>query len=112
MGNQRTFKRFQLVTTFPVMDPAGVKQLGVVIDISAEGLGVRVVEAMEPQRRYGLRVVLPEAIGGEHSVLLNTTCRWCRRSSNPDLFDAGFSLEEITPDIAELIEQLIQRFGR
>ncbi|MDA0577786.1 MAG: hypothetical protein O3B24_06780 [Verrucomicrobia bacterium] len=112
MNSQRKLKRFQLITTLVALDPMGVKQVGVVVDLTVEGLGLSVMEALEVGRRYSMRVLLPDTLNGVDHFLVTGACRWCRRASNPDLYDVGMLLENVPPDITEIIEEVIRRFGR
>ena len=38
-------------------------------------------------------------------------CRWCEKSPNGISYDAGFSLRDVSTDIFDDIEQIIQEIG-
>ncbi|MCE9615983.1 MAG: PilZ domain-containing protein [Lentisphaerae bacterium] len=112
MASQRKLRRIQLITALQVFDPASSQLLGVVNDITVEGVGVRVREKMQVQQHYALRLALPAAINGASLLDVRGRCAWAGVSSNPDLFDVGFQFVDLAPDAVEVIEELIRRYQR
>lgn len=110
--SQRTLKRIQLIAALDVLHPATERLIGVVTDISPEGLGARSRQEFQSGHQYDLRVLLPAEILGQNHFDVTARCAWCRPSNNPALFDAGFQFVDATPDTIEIVEQLIRRYRR
>ena len=110
--NQRKLRRRQLITSLPVHDLDSGALLGVVHDITTEGLCLRAPDAKEQERCYRLQVGLPEGWPGLNSVVVSARCAWCLASDVPGVFLAGFQFLDILPDGVDAIEQVIIRYGK
>lgn len=112
MLHHRKLKRIELIAALDVFDTSREERLGVLIDITTEGLGVKVRERPVLGETYGLRVRLPTVIQGVEAVDVQAKCAWCAETDNPALFRCGFQFLEILPDTIEVIEELIRRFKK
>lgn len=110
--SQRKFKRIRLIAALEIYDLATEHMLGVVQDLTTEGIGALVREPVKQGECYSLRLCLPGADAVNWSVEVSARCRWCRSSANPALQEAGFEFVEIVPDVTEAIESLIRRYQR
>jgi hypothetical protein len=86
--------------------------LGRAGDITPEGIRMTTRKPLEPGRALTIRVRLPAAILGKTVVEAEAECRWCRRAENPALYDTGLKFRTMAPDDIEVVEEVIQRFGR
>jgi hypothetical protein len=60
---------------------------------------------------FPLRMVLPEEIKGREQITFDAKSLWCTKSVNPEFYDIGFQLVNISQEAAKIIESLIFAFS-
>jgi c-di-GMP-binding flagellar brake protein YcgR len=110
--HQRKLKRVQLVMVLPVLDRTSGDELGHLMDITTEGMGIRSRDEYTPGEVLEMRIALPDEILDFEIIEVEGRCMWVRSDDNPDLFRVGFQFENIMPDVEAVIDELIRRYQR
>lgn len=79
-----------------------------IIDLTTDGFRLYCEEMIEPGRTCHLVMDVPDSLKGNRQISLVATSVWCRRSSNPDLFEAGFKTDGLSSKNRDLVRQLIR----
>lgn len=106
MLDRRRAERFRLAVSLTVRDADTGEALGELVDISGHGLMVASDAPLALERRYRLRVELPERLGGELEV--GADAAWSVRSLNPVCVKTGFSGLRARAGHGPRLERLIE----
>ena len=107
----RKLKRRHLVYYLEVLDRNTGQFLGNLADITTEGLMLLTKERIERDTAFGLRIILPAGLLGKPHLDLNVESLWCERDINPDLFANGFRFVDISEEMLDDIEHLVDHYG-
>lgn len=110
-GEQRRGKREQSIYYLQVTDRGGSRTLGRLVDLTTEGMMLVSEEPLVPENNYGLQITLPREIAGATEVEFEAQCRWCRQAANPDYFDVGLQVLDISVSHLSRLELLIKYFS-
>ncbi|NOX24744.1 MAG: PilZ domain-containing protein [Deltaproteobacteria bacterium] len=110
-NNLRKFKRRHLIYYMEVFDDESGKLLGHLADINVNGLQLVSREAVELDRDFRLRLMLPEDVSGTAKVVFDAKSVWCRPDVNPDFFATGFSAPELDQNIRRIFMIMINQLG-
>lgn len=91
-----------------VYDENTHRQAGRLVDITTDGIRIVSENPIKTNTTFQFRMVLPGEIEGKRTICFDVLSKWCNNTSDSDLFDAGFTLLNITPDKAQIIEHLIE----
>jgi len=108
MTEKRQFTRRHTFYYSRIFDEDTHELKGRLVDITTNGMKLISDEPIETDRTFQLRMVLPVGIEGKKSISFGAKSKWCKKASNPDLYDSGFQLVSISPANVEVIEHLIQ----
>ncbi len=108
---KRSQKRRNTIYYLQVFDMETGKQLGRMVDITTEGMMLINEEPTPTNVPLTCRMVLPAEILGRVNITFVATCMWCRRSVNPEFYEAGYRSIIADPGDIDAIEMLIQRFA-
>lgn len=110
---RRLKKRSQLLYYLPVIERRSGERLGVLGDLSPEGLLLVSERRMDPGHRYHVRVAPDNATELLGDVELNAEIevRWATQDANPSLYIAGTQFHGLGPEEHEIIQILLQRLG-
>ncbi len=114
MGDHRELrkaKREQSIYYLQVTDRGGGKTVGRLVDLTTEGIMVVSEGPLDPEANYGLQITLPREIAGATEVEFDAQCRWCRPAANPDYFDSGLQVLDISLTHLSRLELLIKYFS-
>jgi len=109
---KRKLKRVRLICSPEVYDALDGRLLGLLDDISVEGISLRGPIFMQTNAVRRVRVRLPCEIEGRTEIETDAECMWACKSDLPDLFDSGMRFVDPLPDVVEVIEILLRRFQR
>ncbi len=108
MTDQRILTRHKLIYYLEVTDLDTGQLAGHLADLTVEGILLVAPHSFQSGDVFHLRVNLPAEVPGKTHLDLNARCVWCRRSTNPDFFDAGFTLlDEGQRDIEAIIGLIV-----
>jgi c-di-GMP-binding flagellar brake protein YcgR len=91
-----------------IYDETTHNQTGRLVDISAGGIRLLSDEPIKTDVNFQLRMVLPRSIEGKKSITFDAKSIWCEKTTDSDLYDAGFKLLHISPENEEIIDRLIK----
>ncbi len=104
-------KRRHLLFYLRVYEVGSEDVLGYLVDVSDDGLMLMSDKEIETDREYSLRVHLLDPVDGKQDLHLEARCLWCKHSVNTDIFDAGFHVEKVEPDVLDTIRHVIDELG-
>ena len=110
MAEQRKHDRKYLIYYLRVFDRNTEELLGNLVDITTEGLMLISESPIETDMIFELKMDLPEEIRGSRQIVFDAQSRWCKNDVNPDFYDTGFLLSNISSNDISIIESLIQDF--
>ncbi len=111
MGEKRRLKRKHLIYYLSVFDRNTAERIGQLVNITTEGIMLTTEEPMESGLIFQMKMVLPEEIKGIEEVTFDARSMWCRKSVNPDFYDIGFQLLDISTEHTKIVQNLIYSFS-
>ncbi len=106
--NKRTVSRRHLIYYLRVFNHKTGELLGNLVDISTKGIMVVSDNAIPPNTRYHLRMVLPDTVEGGKEVDFAAESRWCRNDANRDFYDTGFELLDPSMEFLDAVDRLVE----
>ncbi len=107
---KRNFKRWQLIFYLRVFDQDTGSLLGHIVDISEGGLRLIRDYPIPADRPFRLWVDVPRETGPRQRIELEALSRWSRNDVNPDFYDTGFRITQLTPYALRKLRLLIDDF--
>ena len=111
MVDRRKIKRRHLIYYLRIFDRDSGELLGHLVDISTGGMMIISEQPLETRKRFRLRMVFPEKLLGKENFDFEARSLWCKPDLNPSFYDIGFSIENLSPEVIQTIEQLITEYG-
>ncbi|MDM8552747.1 PilZ domain-containing protein [Desulfobacterales bacterium HSG2] len=111
MPDKRRLKRKQLIYYLSVFDMDANKRIGQLVNITTEGLMLTSEKPIKVNSAFQLKMDLPEEIKGQKQITFDARSMWCRKGVNPDFYDIGFQLVNISQENSKIIERLIFDFS-
>ena len=110
MAEQRKHDRKYMTNYLRVIDRNTEKLVGNLVDITTEGCMLISDDPIETGVDFELKLDLPEEIRGSRQITFDAHSRWCKSDVNPEFYDSGFRLSNISTNDIAIIESLIQDF--
>ncbi|NOX87971.1 MAG: PilZ domain-containing protein [Calditrichaeota bacterium] len=111
MGEQRKLHRRHLIYYLRVFDRETGEVIGHLINITPEGIMVISENPLETNKTYKLKMDLPSDIFEKTEIEFDAESRWCKKDVNPEFYDTGFSILNLSYHDGRLIERLIDDYG-
>ncbi len=111
MPEQRKLKRKQLIYYLSVFDRSTEQRIGQLVNITTEGVMLTSENPIKQNTVFQLKMTLPEKIKGRGHITFVAKSMWCRKGINPDFYDIGFRLLDISQEDIKIIESLIYDFS-
>ena len=111
MENKRNLKRRHLIYYLRVFDQKTKKPIGHLVDVTPEGIMVISEQPIITDIVFQLELILPVAYLGIEKLEFVARSVWCRQDVNPDFYDTGFQLLEVSREHFSVVETLIDEFG-
>lgn len=109
MIDERRLNRVQVMSYLKICYRDNGNELGRVVDISIEGMRLSGAEPIQIDRTLTFRLALPVAPKGKSEIVFDADVIWCRRAKNPQLYDTGIKLRDLSPEKIELIEDFLEK---
>jgi hypothetical protein len=108
---RRKLKRRHLIYYLRVSDLATNEVIGVLVDVTTEGLMLMSATQIPVGRDYRLEICWQES--PKHEVRIQCPARslWCRPDVNPSYWDTGFTFNELSRDGYRAIRRMIEDLG-
>jgi hypothetical protein len=109
MVEERKLKRIQVMSYLKIYYRETDIELGRVVDITTEGMRLCAEEPIQTDRTLTFRLALPLTSREKSEIVFDADVIWCRRAKNPDLYDTGIRLKNISPEKVEIIEDFMEK---
>jgi hypothetical protein len=110
LDTQRTVERKHLIYYLKVTDRETNQAIGHAVNISNEGLMLISEEPIKAESTFQLQMFLPEEIQGSRYYDFAVTSKWCQKDENPDFYNIGFELNNVSTECIQVIKRLIDKF--
>ena len=84
---------------------------GRLVDISGKGMMMVSEKPIKANQTFKFKLVLPGAVGGKRTLILEAKSRWSTKAAAQDHFDNGFELVNISSRDARMIGRLTADLG-
>jgi hypothetical protein len=108
---KRGLERRHLIFYLRVMEQGTPAVLGFLVDLTTEGFMLMSEKPLPVGKKFKLSMRVPRGASPDKVIEFSALSKWCHTSVNPDLFDAGFEMLEITPAAYKQIRTLIKELG-
>lgn len=112
MSNRRKETRRKLMTFTPVYDLHPRMLLGYLGDLTMKGALVIGTSLTTIGRETELEIDFPSDIPDIPTIPVKIPARiaWCRQDEGPQYYNIGVEFTDISPEIAILFEQILERY--
>jgi hypothetical protein len=110
MFDNRMKDRSKATGKIPVMNRSTGKQVGVLLDVSNDGLLVMTREDLSENQILELALDLPDQIEHGGQLELDAEVVWTKHSDHTGLINNGMRLRYLSPEASEKLEQLIRYY--
>ena len=110
MDNNRFVARKHLIYYLKVMDQETDQVIGHTVNISDVGMMLISEEPIKPEHLFHLKMFLPEKIQESRYFEFSATSKWCQQDENPDFYNSGFQLDNVSTEGIQIIQRLIDKF--
>lgn len=107
MRDKRKLKRRHLIFYLRLIDNQTRQVLGYLVDITTEGLMMMAEQPVPVGKMFSLKLMASPS----RYLSFNAKCKWCKKSVNPLLYDAGFELEGISLNKFNWIKTIVAEIG-
>ena len=111
MQERRKTSRKDLMFYSRVHDGISGRQVGNLLNITAEGAMVLCDKPVEPLTVMELHIELPEGIADKSEMVITATSLWHQPDINPEFFDVGFQFASVIPADQDIIQILVKEYG-
>ncbi len=111
MDERRTLKRQHIMFYSRVFDRKTGAFMGYLGNLTENGAMIISEEELQTDKIFNMRIDLPEDIYGKPILNLVARSVWCKLDIDPNFFNIGFSLKEISEEDQELISQIVADYG-
>lgn len=110
MENRRKHERFYLAHYLEVINRQTNLPIGQCVNISDGGMMLISRKPLKTKAIFQLRMFLPNTIERKKYIDFIGVSEWCRPDENPDFFNTGLQLRNVTPELTQIIRHLIDNF--
>ena len=111
MDERRRLHRRHILFYSRVFDRKTGVFLGYLGNMNEGGLMIISEDEIEVDQNFLLRIDLPEDIYSRTVLNFQAKSVWCRKDVDPNFFNTGFQLGEISKESKDLISQIIDDYG-
>ena len=109
--DQRAAERFHLMFHTPVIDCTSQTNIGVLADISLNGMRVVGEHPIPPGEEISVRLRVPVDTGSDEDLVVTCQSRWSRRVAYIDCFHTGFQIIDAGDVQSSQLAMIIEEFG-
>jgi hypothetical protein len=110
MSEKRILDRVNLYYYLRVFDAQSGELLGHMVDINIKGVRLLGKTQLTDGANLSLKMDLPQEFNGHQALIFSGEVRHSREAANPDLFETGILIRDLSSTHIEIIEDLIERF--
>jgi hypothetical protein len=110
---RRRLKRQNLAFYMQVLDPGTLQVVGHLVDVSRIGLLLDSLKPLIIGREYQLRIDTTPEVADKTCIQFSARVKWCRMDKiTPNIYNAGFEITGISPHDADIIQHIVERYGK
>ena len=111
MQEKRKLRRRHLVYYLRVFDRNTGQLIGYLVYITPDGIMLMNEDGIETDTIFQFRMALPAEVFVKGQLDFDAKSLWCERDINPDFFDTGFQLLNVSEQDIDIIKHLISDYG-
>lgn len=111
MDERRKLKRQHIMFYSRVFDRTTGAFMGYLGNLTPDGMMIISERKLAVEQEYQLRIDLPEDMYAKSMLNLTALAVWCKRDIDPNFFNIGFSLQDVSIQDVEIIQQIIDDYG-
>lgn len=111
MPKTRHSDRRETFAYWPAYNEFTGKKVGLLTNISDEGIQLHSANPFEPEQIIPLRIAPPARLTGAKEIVLTVQNVWCWPASNPALYHAGFKIIRASPMARKALRKLKDAFS-
>ncbi|UCE67096.1 MAG: PilZ domain-containing protein [Candidatus Zixiibacteriota bacterium] len=108
MVEERKLKRMQVTSYLKICYRDTDIEPGRVVDITTEGMRLCGEEPIQTDRTLTFKLALPTTFSENKVIVFDADVIWCRRAKNPDLYDTGIKLKNLSPEKVGIIKNFME----
>ncbi len=113
MHERRKQKRKEISYYICVMDSTSGQMIGHLVDVAPSGLRIDSHLQIPPGMPFLLQIELVGELTDNPLVTLATRTVWCKPDElEPNVYNIGLKVENLTPHQAQLLEKIAEQFGK
>lgn len=110
-SERRKFKRRYLMYYSRIFDRKTGSVIGYIVDLTSEGAMIISEDPIDSKQVFQFRMDLPEDLSDKSFLDFEAESVWCKRDIDPNFYDTGIRLLNITPEDRALLDHMIQEYG-
>jgi len=110
LESKRKVERKHLIYYLKVIDQETDQIIGHAVNISNEGMMLISEKPIKTEFLFQLKMFLPEKIEDSRYFEFSAVSKWSREDENPDFYNIGFQLNNVSTEAVQVIEGLIDKF--
>lgn len=111
MNRLRHTERRETLAYWPARDEQSGESVGLITDLSEEGINIHSQSQFEQGQRINIRVAVDPKLTGRHSLHLHVEAVWSHPSEVVGSFHSGFKLLNLSAEAREGIQKLLSSFS-
>lgn len=106
----RRYSRKKIFKEMVLFDRGTGSNIGRLLNISVDGFKLFTRQAVEPNTRFQLSMVLPEQIFGVNTLSFNARNVWSEEQETPGEFHAGFQFVDLNDTTRNIVKALLEKY--
>jgi c-di-GMP-binding flagellar brake protein YcgR len=108
MKETRHLKRIHVISYLKIQEKSTDKELGRVVDMTAEGMGLYSQDPLETNSMVKLKLMLPSLSKNTQEIAFDAQVVWCAEADHPGFYDSGIKLLNVPQEDLEILENFIE----
>ncbi|MCP4631380.1 MAG: hypothetical protein GY855_00530 [candidate division Zixibacteria bacterium] len=111
MNNERKSTRKNSLFYTEVFNEDNQKLAGRLVNLGPEGMMLLSEKPIEPDSIFKLKMVLPISNEDKDAIRFYAESRWCKRDINPEYYDTGFKLMNVSRENRLKLKKYIDEYS-
>ena len=113
MNERRNIERREFSYYMRLVDNDTQELVGHLMDLSSGGFKLDSQKAIPPNKDFRLRMDLTSEVANKPSMVFVARSKWCQTDPlDPFVFNVGFQLINISPSDFNIINRMIEKYGK
>jgi hypothetical protein len=111
MKEKRKTRRRYLLYYMRVYDVGTKRQIGNLVDITPQGAMIVSEDPIEDGKTLQIRMELTSDVSDHPFMEFSARSKWCEPDINPDMYNIGLEITEISPEDIKTIRRIVKQFS-